>query len=257
MATYSVKRGDTLSAIAARYHTSVAALASANGIKNVNLIHVGAKLQVPGASTVKPAAQPAAKKNATYTVKRGDTLSAIAARYGSSVSAIARASGIANPNLIHVGQKLTIPGAGGTGSSGAASSTGKTGGSSSGVKGNTRLVAAAKQIAAELPGSGWCAKGVALSIQRAYGFRIWGNANQLDNAMANDRRFKEVHMSLAEALKTPGLILTWERTSSAAGQKYGHTAITWGDGHTSSSDYVENHTTNNGRSGLRIFQYVG
>ncbi len=45
----------------------------------------------------------------TYTVQPGDTLSAIAARFGSSVQAIAAANGIANPNLIFVGQALTIP----------------------------------------------------------------------------------------------------------------------------------------------------
>jgi putative chitinase len=49
----------------------------------------------------------------TYRVVRGDTLSVIARRCRSSVAAIARASGIANPNLILVGQRLTIPGAGG------------------------------------------------------------------------------------------------------------------------------------------------
>ncbi|MFL5319872.1 MAG: LysM peptidoglycan-binding domain-containing protein [Myxococcaceae bacterium] len=50
MSTYTVKSGDTLSAIAARYHTSVAALASANGIKNPNLIRAGQAITVPGSS---------------------------------------------------------------------------------------------------------------------------------------------------------------------------------------------------------------
>ena len=45
----------------------------------------------------------------TYTVKRGDTLSGIAARYSTSVSALVLANGLANPNKIKVGQKLTIP----------------------------------------------------------------------------------------------------------------------------------------------------
>lgn len=46
----------------------------------------------------------------TYRVARGDTLSVIARRCRSSVVAIARASGLANPNLILVGQRLVIPG---------------------------------------------------------------------------------------------------------------------------------------------------
>ena len=53
MTTYSVKRGDTLSAIASRYHTSVSALVSANHIKNANLIYVGEKLSIPGAAAPK------------------------------------------------------------------------------------------------------------------------------------------------------------------------------------------------------------
>ena len=47
---------------------------------------------------------------ASYRVVRGDTMTAIARRCGSSVAAIARASGVANPNRILVGQRLVIPG---------------------------------------------------------------------------------------------------------------------------------------------------
>lgn len=48
------------------------------------------------------------KKAITYTVQRGDTLSAIARKYGTSVSKIAKDNGIKNPNLIYPGQKLII-----------------------------------------------------------------------------------------------------------------------------------------------------
>lgn len=51
MAIYTVKKGDTLSKIAARYGTSVSALVSANGIKNPNVIHVGQVIQIPVKST--------------------------------------------------------------------------------------------------------------------------------------------------------------------------------------------------------------
>lgn len=50
--------------------------------------------------------------SAAYTVERGDTLSDIAARSGTSVSALADANDLTNPNLIYVGQRLTIPGRG-------------------------------------------------------------------------------------------------------------------------------------------------
>lgn len=49
--TYIVKRGDTLSAIARRYNTTVSTLAKLNNIKNVNLIYVGQKLIISGASS--------------------------------------------------------------------------------------------------------------------------------------------------------------------------------------------------------------
>lgn len=101
---------------------------------------------------------------------------------------------------------------------------------------------------------GLCATGVSRAIQNAYGIKVWGNGNQIDNNLPRNR-FKEVHMSLAEALRTPGLILTWERTSTRLGSIYGHTAITAGDGHTSYSDFIERNTLAGGasRSGLRIF----
>ncbi|MBN1209052.1 MAG: LysM peptidoglycan-binding domain-containing protein [Myxococcaceae bacterium] len=71
MATYSVRSGDTLSAIAARFNTSVSALAKANNIANPNKILAGQRLQVPGRSdgfdrpaprpAPRPASQPAAQ----------------------------------------------------------------------------------------------------------------------------------------------------------------------------------------------------
>lgn len=47
---------------------------------------------------------------AVYTVKAGDTLSAIAAKYGTTYQALAAYNGIANPNVIRIGQKIKIPG---------------------------------------------------------------------------------------------------------------------------------------------------
>ncbi|WNG21544.1 LysM peptidoglycan-binding domain-containing protein [Cystobacter fuscus] len=107
MSTYSVRSGDTLSAIAQRYHTTVGALAQANGIKNPNLILAGQKLTVPGGGSAPSAGA------GSYTVRSGDTLSGIAQRHGTTVSALAQANGIRNPDFIQVGQKLSIPGKGG------------------------------------------------------------------------------------------------------------------------------------------------
>jgi len=107
----TVRSGDTLSAIAARNGVSLSALLKANpSIKNANLIFPGQQIQIPGhdgSSSFQPST-----KGGQYVVKAGDTLSAIGARYGVSYMAIAAASGISNPNMIHPGQVLTIPGRG-------------------------------------------------------------------------------------------------------------------------------------------------
>lgn len=47
MGTYTVQKGDTLSAIARRFNTTTAEIAKENNIKNVNIIHVGQVLKVP------------------------------------------------------------------------------------------------------------------------------------------------------------------------------------------------------------------
>lgn len=58
-----------------------------------------------------------------YTVVKGDTLSGIAAKYGTTYQEIAKENGIKNPNLIYPGQQFKIPGTGGGSDSGAAVST--------------------------------------------------------------------------------------------------------------------------------------
>jgi murein DD-endopeptidase MepM/ murein hydrolase activator NlpD len=196
MANYLIKRGDTLSGIAARYHTSVSALAKLNGIKNVNLIYAGATLRLPGhsgASTFTPAPKPGTKPV----------------------------------------------------------SSGSAGG------GNSRLAAAGRSVALSMggyTGQGLCATGVSRAIQQTYGIKVWGNGNQIDDNLPRNK-FKQINIPLSEALKIPGLILTWEHTSTRLGSIYGHTAITAGDGHSSYSDFIENNTLagNASRSGLKIF----
>mgnify|MGYP000944283074 CR=1 FL=1 len=100
LGVYVVKPGDNLSAIAAKYGTSWQYLAAINGLANPNYIQVGQVLKVPASGA------PAPK---SYTVKRGDTLSGIAAANGTTWQTLASINGLANPNLIYPGQVLRLP----------------------------------------------------------------------------------------------------------------------------------------------------
>ena len=102
---YVVKKGDTLSAIAAKYKTTWQALAKKNKIKDPNLIYPGQKIVISG--TAKVPAAPVMKK-VVYTVKKGDTLSGIAAKHGTTYQRLAKANKIKNPDLIYPGQKIEI-----------------------------------------------------------------------------------------------------------------------------------------------------
>ena len=104
---YVVQLDDTLSALANRYETTVQALVQANGIENPDLIHPGQRLVIPSAS---PTPEPTTQEQ-VHVVQRGETLYRIAQFYGTTVQALAAANNLANPNLIHWGQKLIIPSA--------------------------------------------------------------------------------------------------------------------------------------------------
>jgi lysozyme len=93
-----VTGGETLESIADAYGVSLDELV----VANPQLVKAGDKLSIP----VRVAAPSPGR---TYTVKPGDTLSRIAAKFGTTVTAIAARNGIANPNLIRVGQVLTVP----------------------------------------------------------------------------------------------------------------------------------------------------
>ncbi len=110
-ATYTVASGDTVSRIAARHGTTVAAIVAANGLDGRAFIRVGQSLTVPGAGGSASPAPAAPARSASYTVASGDTVSAIAARHGTTVAAIVAANGLDGRAFVRVGQSLTIPGA--------------------------------------------------------------------------------------------------------------------------------------------------
>ncbi len=111
--TYTVQPGDTLSAIAFSYGTTVEALVSANHLANGDVIVPGQILTFgdPNPQT-SVASAPATTGQTTYAVQAGDTLSAIAGRFGTSIDALATANNLSAPYLIAVGQSLSIPAAG-------------------------------------------------------------------------------------------------------------------------------------------------
>ena len=107
--SYSVKAGDSLSAIAARYGMSYKTLARLNNISNPNRIYVGQVLKLSSGSTVSNVVNHSTASAAgSYTVKSGDSLSAIAARSGMSYETLARLNNISDPNRIYVGQTLNL-----------------------------------------------------------------------------------------------------------------------------------------------------
>jgi LysM repeat protein/GH25 family lysozyme M1 (1,4-beta-N-acetylmuramidase) len=100
--TYKVMSGDTLGAIAKKFGTTADYLASLNHIANKNRIYVGQVL------SVKAQAVAVAPKTVTVTVKRGDTVSELAKRYGSTSAQIKAWNNLNSKYTIYAGQKLRV-----------------------------------------------------------------------------------------------------------------------------------------------------
>lgn len=114
-----VSGGESLHTIAQRYGTSIQALADANALSNPNFVYVGQRLRIPAGGAHRAAALPASSGQ-VHVVQPGQSLSSIATRYGVSLSALASANGLVNPDFVYAGQRLTIPAGGGGGSAAAA-----------------------------------------------------------------------------------------------------------------------------------------
>lgn len=125
-ATYTVKQGDTLSVIARRHGVSMIALAQANALTNPDALRIGQVLTIPGrtaapaAAPVTPAAQPAVTPAAptapvtatqSYTVRKGDTLSAIARRHNTSMAKIMQLNNMTadQAQRLSIGQRIILP----------------------------------------------------------------------------------------------------------------------------------------------------
>lgn len=114
---YYVRRGDNLSTIAYRYGTTIDRISAVNGLSYRSLLRIGQRLYIPGSKAAARYAAARLRKQAAHTiywnyyVRRGDTLSAIARRYGARQSSlVAMNASLRKSGIIYVGQKLRIPG---------------------------------------------------------------------------------------------------------------------------------------------------
>lgn len=112
---YTVRKGDTLAGIARTQHSTVSAIAAANGISNPNYILTGRVLTIPGSggsgggsSSASTGAQKTFNGTGIVVVQRGETLSRVAARAGVSSWTIAKANGLTKPYNLYVGGQLLV-----------------------------------------------------------------------------------------------------------------------------------------------------
>ena len=106
---HTVRRGETLSKIAANHGTSVEALAAANGIKDYHHVTAGQVLVVPAEGYRAPASS---GNPGIHTVRRGDTLSAISEKYGIRLTDLLAWNDLKSSDLLHPGQKLIVESSG-------------------------------------------------------------------------------------------------------------------------------------------------
>lgn len=109
--THRVRKGETLSGIAARYRISATALASLNGMRKPYKVQVGKVLKLPAAQSGVATPEPVSVLAAgpiTHTVKKGDTLTALAQRYAVPVRELLALNGLSNANQIRLGQRMII-----------------------------------------------------------------------------------------------------------------------------------------------------
>ena len=111
---YTVEPGDTVSHIALRSSTTVAAIVAANGLDARATITAGQRITLPtegaAAPVTAPPAPAAAPAAASHTVARGETVSRLATRYGTTTAAIIAANGLDARAMIRIGQVLTVSG---------------------------------------------------------------------------------------------------------------------------------------------------
>src|SRR5699024_7462535 len=121
--SHQVTAGETVSDLAKQYDSSVSAIVKANDLGSNAMIYVGQTVQIPGQGSSSSSSGSSSSSSSSgghtsskssqsvqHTVAAGDTVSGLAAKYGTSASAIIDANGLSSSGVIRVGQELTIPG---------------------------------------------------------------------------------------------------------------------------------------------------
>ena len=117
-AAHTVVAGDTVFAIAQKYGTTVDGVLAANGLSRASVIYPGQQLAVAGVAQAAPAAAPEAvapaapapeaSAAATHAVVAGDTVFAIAQKYGTTTQSLFAMNGLSSSSIIYPGQSLIV-----------------------------------------------------------------------------------------------------------------------------------------------------
>ncbi len=117
---YTVRSGDTLSAIAKNYSVSVDSLMALNNIKSPTNLSIGQKIRLYDDKTIANASSKtkttinisaSTPKTGTvaYVVQKGDTIGKIASRQGTDVNTVLKLNGLSSTATLHIGQVLHLP----------------------------------------------------------------------------------------------------------------------------------------------------
>jgi LysM repeat protein len=99
ISVYVVQRGDSLARIAHRYNTTIGVLLKLNGLNLNDTLYVNQRIKVPSGG----------RAFSVYVVKKGDFLSKIAGRHGTTAVELLRINNLESQNRIYVGQRLRVP----------------------------------------------------------------------------------------------------------------------------------------------------
>ncbi len=104
---HTIKKGDTLYGISKKYKVPVASILKKNHLADASKIKAGQKIIIPGKTTSKKSKP--IKSAKTYKIKTGDTLFALAKKFGVNFSALMKLNGLNDKSIIKIGQVIKIP----------------------------------------------------------------------------------------------------------------------------------------------------